>query len=683
MEDSFFDAKNKDHPVDSRIEGKVSDCENLPQSAMLTPTEKRVRFSRTQVYYFNRQQGYSSVPQRGGCSLGMASVHFHSEVHRESAFRKMRQSEKRLNSANNFTVPSQPSGRGRRRKYKHSRVVLLPPGRDIEEDINTGDDRRIPLYFSPPKLSPQQYDSTESEITQAAITRTPSPPRLSPQKEVANIEIPVDIPETDSENSMESISLSKTTTKKLLPLPPVVRTRLLKQAGVSNIDDSERLNCALLRNSRITKLVLVHWKEFLVKDFVTQALLKTIKQFLTSKVMSIVQHFHAVVPINAKIPVAELNSQPPEFGLMLFMSSNGQEQQLADGGDRSQPVSSEHGECLQCLQERLSQLGSSPKFPPPSLVAENPPPSPPPLNSPVFHTSIYDIPPPPLVSTSPHPSPISPDGADHSIFRSPLVTPISMTCAIMAASTPTSKAIVVYKPPSSLLRECFERIIDTEYDVGKGAMYLSAHPKIKGLVPINETEILVDIGMVETSFSDTLKVPQRIPKPVTEDNPTENMIPLIDVPIVDDVHDIIKPKSDLEMVKETVPESAGRDACLQGKAIFTATSSILRTPSPPPPPPKTPTRRAVKCIQTLTTGPNPECISSLDRLSLRKRRIIRSPCLHSIRKRITLNVQLQLEHKQQSSPIRAIPPPFMNSPSVQSQAPSDAATTASQGEDDI
>lgn len=87
-------------------------------------------------------------------------------------------------------------------------------------------------------------------------------------------------------------------------------------------------------------------------------------------------------------------------------------------------------------------------------------------------------------------------------------------------------------------------------------------------------------------------------------------------------------------------------------------------------------------IQTLTTGPNPECMLSLDRLSLRKRRIIRSPCLHSIRKRMTLNVQLQLEHEQQS-PIRAIPPPFMNSPSVQSQAPSDAATTASQGEDDI
>lgn len=265
MEDSFLDAKNKDHPVDSCIEGKVSDCENLPQSAMLTPTEKRVRFSRTQVYYFNRQQGYSSVPQRGGCSLGMASVHFHSEIHRESAFRKMRQSEKRLNLASNFTVPSQPSGRGRRRKYKHSRVVLLPPGKDIEENINTGDDRRIPLYISPPKLSPQRYDSSESEITQAPIIRTPSPPCLSPQKEVANIEIAIDIPETDSENSMESISVSKTTTKKLLPLPPVVRTRLLKQAGrimelylifflqgVSNIDDSERLNCALLRNSRIT-----------------------------------------------------------------------------------------------------------------------------------------------------------------------------------------------------------------------------------------------------------------------------------------------------------------------------------------------------------------------------------------------------------------------------------------------
>ncbi|VUZ44355.1 unnamed protein product [Hymenolepis diminuta] len=626
MEDPFFDAKNKDHLVDSCIEGKVSDCENLPQSAMLTPREKRVRFSRTQVYYFNRQQGHSSVPQRGGCSLGMASVHFHSEVHRESAFRKMRQSEKRLNLANNFTVPSQPNGRGRRRKYKHSRVILLPPSKDIEENVNTGDDRRIPLYISPPKLSPQRYDSSEPEITQVPITRTPSPPCLSPQKEIANIEISVDIPETDSENSMESISVSKTTTKKLLPLPPVVRTRLLKQAGVSSIDDSERLNCALLRNSRITVGC------------------GCISTFCNPETCSCALEGIPCQVDRPAFPCSCSDQCKNPCGRVEFSTARVRShalhvlQRLADEGDRSQPVSSEHGECLKCLQERLSQLGSSPKSPPPSPVAENPPPSPPPLHSPVFHTSIYDLPPPPLVSTSPH-SPVSPDGADHSIFRSPLVTPISMNCAIMAASTPTSKAIVVYKPPFSLLRECFERIIDTE-------------------------------------------VPQQIPKSVTEGNPTEKVMPLNDVPVVDDVHNIIKPKSDLEMVKETLPESAGCDAFLQGKAIFTTTSSILRTPSPPPPPPKIPTKRAVKYVQTLTTGPNPECMLSLDRLSLRKRRIIRSPCLHSIRKRMTLNVQLQLEHEQQS-PIRGIPPPFVKSPSVQSQAPSDAPATASQGEDDI
>lgn len=234
MEDLFLNNKSRDYFIESCVNGKVSDSENQMQSSASPSTEKRVHFSRTQVYYFNRQQGHSSVPQRGGCSLGMAPTHFHSEVHNEAAFRKMRRFEKKLSFANNITVSTQPSGRGRKRKCNQTRIPVVPPDRGyvpIEGAFSSGDDRRVPIYFSPPKLSPQRCDSTESEISQAVNTRTPSPPRLSPQKIITGFEVLVDNPETDSENSLESVSKAKTNTRKLLPLPPMVRSRLLKQAG--------------------------------------------------------------------------------------------------------------------------------------------------------------------------------------------------------------------------------------------------------------------------------------------------------------------------------------------------------------------------------------------------------------------------------------------------------------------
>nr|CDS34234.1 cysteine:serine rich nuclear protein 1 [Hymenolepis microstoma] len=626
MGDLFINAKDKDYSTDSHVEDKISDCENLPQSAILIPTEKRVRFSRTQVYYFNRQQGYSSVPQRGGCSLGMALVHFHSEVHRESTFRRIRQSEKRLNPVNNFTAPSQPSGRGRRRKCRQPRTTIFYSDKDSETSVNKNGDRLIPPYFSPPKLSPQLYDSTDSKITQTAIIRTPSPPCLSPQEEVASIEISVDIPETDSENSLESLSAPKTTTKKLSPLPPIVRTRLLKQAGVINIDDSERLNCALLRNSRTT-VGCGCMSSFCNPETCSCAL-----EGIPCQVDR--PGFPCSCSDQCKNPCGRVEfstTRVQSHALHVF-------QRLENDGDRSQPISSEHGECLQCLQERLSHLESSLESPPPSPVAEKfPSPSlSPPLHSSVFDNSICDFP-PPLVSTPP----IFSGGADHSIFRLPLVTPIIMKSTFLAASSSsTSKAIVAYKPPSSILGECFGKDMDT--------------------------------GVLE-----------EIPKSVTEDNATEYVNPLKGVSVVDDVHSFIKLKPNLEVAKEAVSEPADYDACLQGKAIFTATSSILRMPSPIPP--KIPSRRSVKFIQRLTPGPNSECISSLDRLSSCKRPIVQSSCPHSIRKRMALNAQLQelQDQERQSTLVQAITPLFMDSPPIQSQAPSDALTNTLQEEDNF
>ncbi|VDO03348.1 unnamed protein product [Rodentolepis nana] len=565
MGDLYINVKDKDYSTDSRVEDKVSDCENLPQSSLLIPTAKRVRFSRTQVYYFNRQQGYSSVPQRGGCSLGMALEHFHSEVHKESSFRKIRQSEKRLNPVNNFTAPSQLNCRGRRRKRKQPRATTIYSDKDSETNVNKNNVRLISPYFSPPKLSPQRLDSTDCKITQTANIRTPSPPCLSPQEGVSNIDISIDIPETDSENSMESFAVPRTTTKKLLPLPPVVRTRLLKQAGVINIDDSERLNCAVLRNSRTTVGCGC------ISSFCNPETCSCALDGIPCQVDR--PGFPCSCSEQCKNPCGRIEfstTRVRSHALHVF------QRQLENDGDRLQPVSSEHGECLQCLQERLSQLESSPTSLPPSPIAKKFPSLTlsPPLHSPGFNNSIYDLPSPPLASSPP----IFPGGADHSIFRLPLMTPIIVNSSFLASSSSssTSKAIVVYKPPSSILRECFGKDLDT--------------------------------GVL-----------QQIPKPITEDTATENVNPLNGVPVADGV-DNIKLEPGLEVAKDTVLEPADYDACLQGKAIFTANSSILRMPSPLPP--KIPSRRSVKFIQTLASGPNPECIPNLNRLGPCKRSII-------------------------------------------------------------
>ncbi|KAM7532615.1 hypothetical protein Aperf_G00000131228 [Anoplocephala perfoliata] len=528
MEDFYLNTQNRDYFVESCVGGKVSDSENQPQSTTSPLNEKRVQFSRTQVYYFNRQQGHSSVPQRGGCSLGMAPIHFLLEEHSEAAFRKMRRSEKKLSLANNIAVSTQPSGRGRKRKGSQTRIPAIPLEKDffsIEETLSSGDDRRVPIYFPPPKLSPQNYDPIESEISRTANTRTPSPPCLSPQKEITGLEVLVDIPETDSETSLDSISKAKTNSQKLLPLPPMARTRLLKQSGVSSIDDSERLSCAWLRNSRIN-VGCGCLSSFCDPENCSCAL--------------------AGVPCQVDRPGFPCSCSDQcrnPNGRVEFSASRVRAhalhvlQRLANGNEQPE-LSSDYGECLQCLQERFA--------------LPLPVPSPPSV----------------LVSPAPKTRPLSPPPRVDGLCEMLPAIPVNMG-AIVAASTPMSKSIVVYKPPPVIIPPSCE--------------------------------------IIEIS-------PERQRSPPT--------LPVDDVIIIDDDDD---DEDVAEPVLEVMRESdLNNDAFLQAKAIFPPASSTTN---------RTTNSRKTESCQSSTPTSKLNEVSDLNRLSLRKRRIIRSSYSRPFRKR--------------------------------------------------
>ncbi|VDM35980.1 unnamed protein product [Hydatigera taeniaeformis] len=248
MEGSVFSPNKHDCCLETCTSGKISDTENPPPTSSPPLDGKRVRFSRTQIFYFLRQQGYSSVPQRGGCSLGMAQTHFHSETYGVHQYRRMSCSGNEMN-LDTFSGSTQLYPRGRRRKLNCNRMPLTP----VEDSVNPGDARRVPLFFSPPKLSPQTDDTGDLDGF-SCVGGTPPPPCLSPQNEPIGCEFSTD-PElssfwqTDLEASID-LSLTKVGEKKLLPIQPTVRSRMLKQAGVVNIDESDRWTCATLRNSR-------------------------------------------------------------------------------------------------------------------------------------------------------------------------------------------------------------------------------------------------------------------------------------------------------------------------------------------------------------------------------------------------------------------------------------------------
>ncbi|KAL5971719.1 Cysteine/serine-rich nuclear protein 2 [Taenia solium] len=341
MEGSVFSPSEHDCCLESCASGKISDTENPPPASSPLLDGKRVRFSRTQIYYFSRQQGHSSVPQRGGCSLGMAQTHFHSETYGVQQYRRMKRLKRELN-LDTYTGSAQLYSRGRRRKINCNRMPLTP----VEDSINPGDARRVPIFFSPPKLSPQTDDKNDLDIFSSLIEGTPPPPCLSPPNEPFGCELNTDpdlinFLETDSETSMDS-SLPKVGEKKLLPIQPTVRSRMLKQAGVVNIDESERWTCATLRNSRASVGC------------------GCITSLCNSEACSCAL---AGVPCQVDRPGFPCNCNSEHCrnpnGRVEFSASRVRShalhvlQRLSTASGSDQPeLSSDHGECLSCLRER-------------------------------------------------------------------------------------------------------------------------------------------------------------------------------------------------------------------------------------------------------------------------------------------------------------------------------------------
>ncbi|KAL5105617.1 Cysteine/serine-rich nuclear protein 2 [Taenia crassiceps] len=361
MEGSVFSPSKHDCCLESCASGKISDTENPPPTSSPPLDGKRVRFLRTQIYYFLRQQGNSSVPQRGGCSLGMAQTHFHSEIYGVQQYRRMRRLERELN-LDTYAGSTQLYSRGRRRKLNYNRMPLTP----VEDSINPGDARRVPVFFSPPKLSPQTDDRNDLDIFSSLAEDTPPPPCLSPPNEPFGCELNIDpdlanFLEADSETSMDS-SLPKVSEKKLLPIQPTVRSRMLKQAGVVNIDESERWTCASLRNSRASVGC------------------GCITSLCNSEACSCAL---AGVPCQVDRPGFPCNCNSEHCrnpnGRVEFSASRVRAharhvlQRLSTSSGTDQPeLSSEHGECLWCLRERRA---SPPLRPLASLLSHPSPPS--------------------------------------------------------------------------------------------------------------------------------------------------------------------------------------------------------------------------------------------------------------------------------------------------------------------
>lgn len=235
--------------VISQDSGATIDTANTSNQAIQSSSRQEsrcVRFSRVEVFYFNRQQGFSSVPERGGCTLGMAKTHFHSENYGALQYCRIRRIEKKLQHVRYNGVP-----KGHRKKRKSK----FCDDEDVQ-CLRSGDSRRVPAFELAPLLSPQPLEPLNSAFRSPMIGATPPPPCLSPPNDCFHTPNPqkVDIEgaavehfdnfDTDSDASMDSFSacpnppseIAKSKIK-LIPLNSTVRSRLLKQSGV------QLLNC--------------------------------------------------------------------------------------------------------------------------------------------------------------------------------------------------------------------------------------------------------------------------------------------------------------------------------------------------------------------------------------------------------------------------------------------------------
>ncbi|CAH8624403.1 unnamed protein product [Schistosoma curassoni] len=245
---------------------------NLEKSKCKDNVGKSIKFSGVTVYSFARQQGFSSIPDNGWCTLGMAQKHFsvsRLDLRQHRILQKLRRRQQKLFSQKcQFVADISGRGRGKNKiRGKGKRANGLC-------SRSPGDSCRVPILSPPPPLSPQiSYDKVNSvDQTDNAILSshaTPPPPCLSPpsprrflhtlDESLVNNNIcnSLDSLDTDSEASLDyvpSINSSKRTQnnsrEKLMPIHSAARIRLLRSSGVVEIDESERLVCSFIRAMR-------------------------------------------------------------------------------------------------------------------------------------------------------------------------------------------------------------------------------------------------------------------------------------------------------------------------------------------------------------------------------------------------------------------------------------------------
>lgn len=232
-------------------------CNHVPSGTCA----KNVRFSTVVVYSFAREQGFSSIPDNGWCSLGMAQKHeaiSRFDVHHHQLIQRLRRRRKRLSEKSRLTFGLKSQAfvrmRGRFRGGFKSHVNRKEPLR-----LSPGDSCRVPSFPSPPPLSPQPFGDAinrvgspySAALADDSVQATPPPPCLSPPSprrvlghfdESLCASDSIVIPEafdTDSEASLDqtpSVNVTRSTKRnrghsKLLPIHGTARIKLLKESG--------------------------------------------------------------------------------------------------------------------------------------------------------------------------------------------------------------------------------------------------------------------------------------------------------------------------------------------------------------------------------------------------------------------------------------------------------------------
>ncbi|KAF7254849.1 hypothetical protein EG68_08118, partial [Paragonimus skrjabini miyazakii] len=244
---------------------------------------KCVHFSGVVVYSFAREQGFSSIPDTGWCSLGMARHHFsvsRYDMHHHQILIRLRRRRRRMLSHNSRVVLNRNNfGKSILSHGLQTKRITNSSAFCDETRMSPGDSCRVPNFPSPPPLSPQSMPerSTFSEFpspltsgTNCNAQATPPPPCLSPpspRRVLANLEDSlissnaISYPEnfdTDSEASLDHIPTvhslktvrSSRSRGKLLPIHASARIRMLKESGVTRLDESEREVCLRVRATR-------------------------------------------------------------------------------------------------------------------------------------------------------------------------------------------------------------------------------------------------------------------------------------------------------------------------------------------------------------------------------------------------------------------------------------------------